>query len=252
MKYYNLTILLVIICFCEAYAQSKKIEVPTAATLVKINYSLNAAGGDLADRYGRHGIVGLACNRKQANGFSIGLNANVIFGADVEAFHIISDLVNENGFITGTDGLQADIKVLMRGIKSGFSFGKTLNVLSVNANSGLLLEGGIGYLQHKIRYEDIQNSVPQFDGEYVKVYDRLTSGIYLEQFIGYQYLDKNRLINFYAGVSLIEGFTKNRRTVNFNAQSIEANRFDISLGLKAGWIIPFYSEAVDKDRYYID
>lgn len=252
MKFFKLTILVFIISSINVFAQSKKIELPTAATLVKINYSFNTSAADLSDRFGRHGIVGLACHRKQPKGFSIGLNANVIFGSDVDAFHIISDLVNTDGFITGTDGLQADVSILMRGIKSGITFGKTFNILSTNPNSGLLIEGGLGYLQHKIRYEDIQNTVPQFDGEYVKVYDRLSSGIYLEQFVGYQYLDKRRLINFYAGINFIEGFTKNRRSVNFNAQSVEANRFDVSIGLKAGWIIPFYSEAVDNDRYYID
>jgi len=252
MKCFKLSLLLIIFCCLNSKAQTKLIELPTAATLVKINYGFYYAGADLANRYGNHAVVGLACHRKTPEGLSYGLNANVIFGSNVDAFHIIDDLVNKDGFITGTDGLQADISILMRGIKTGLTVGKTINVLSNNPNSGILIEAGLGYLQHKIRYEDIQNTVPQFDGEYVKVYDRLTSGIYLEQFIGYQYLDKRRLINFYAGLNIIEGFTKNRRTVNFNTVEVEGNRLDISAGFKVGWIIPFYSKSVDNDRYYID
>jgi hypothetical protein len=82
------------------------------------------------------------------------------------------------------------------------------------------------------------------------VYDRLTNGLCLSQFLGYTNFSNSRRINFYAGLEFMEGFTKNRRNYNFDtAMKDDASRLDFFLGFKLGWIIPLYKK-VPKEYYY--
>ena len=78
----------------------------------------------------------------------------------------------------------------------------------------------------------------------------MTNGFMLTQFLGYQYFSGSRLVNFYFGVELNEGFTKNRRAYNFSEKrKDDESRVDISVGFKVGWVIPMYRKA-PKEFYY--
>jgi hypothetical protein len=58
--------------------------------------------------------------------------------------------------------------------------------------------------------------VPQVQGAYAKGYDRLTNGPAISQYIGWLHLDRKKLVNFNAGIEIIEAFTQNRRDFNFD------------------------------------
>ena len=121
--------------------------------------------------------------------------------------------------------------------------GKLFSMSSVNPNTGFTVLLGAGFLQHKIQIEDLNSTVPQFDGEYRKGYDRLSSGLAFTQFIGYTHLSLNRRINFYIGIEAVQAFTKGRRSTNFNTQTNGTNsRTDILFGPRVGWILPIYKE----------
>lgn len=60
------------------------------------------------------------------------------------------------------------------------------------------------------------------------------------------------VLNFYAGFYAQEGFTYNRRTINFDTPDIPVStdmRLDIQYGFKLGWLIPIYPRQ-PKEFYY--
>ena len=117
-------------------------------------------------------------------------------------------------------------------------------------NSGLFLMGGVGFLQHKIHFEDVTRNAPIVGGNYVKGYDRLTNGVLVSQQIGYLFLDKRRRINFYVSLELSQGFTKVRRSYDFAAKKpLDESRLDLQNGIKVGWIFPVYKK-LPADYYY--
>ncbi|HNB82224.1 MAG TPA: hypothetical protein PLP14_09015, partial [Chitinophagaceae bacterium] len=104
--------------------------------------------------------------------------------------------------------------------------------------------------QHKIKLFDKDQSFPQLRDEYVKGYDRLSNGLYLEHFTGYMYFSKNKLINCMMGLNIVCAFTKGRRDFLYDvARSDTRSRTDLLVGLKLGWIIPMYKK-VSEETYY--
>ncbi len=127
-----------------------------------------------------------------------------------------------------------------------------------NPNSGFMFMFGAGFLQHQILMEFRGDDAPQVQDDYKKGYDRLHYGFAMSQFIGYIYMGNNRSVNFFAGVEFIEGFTRNRRVYNYDTESPDVrDKYDIFIGLKAGYIFPFYrkgtgatNKSKEKEYFY--
>jgi hypothetical protein len=66
------------------------------------------------------------------------------------------------------------------------------------------------------------------------------------------YIGTKRLVNFCAGIELLEGITRDRRDYNFDSEgpSDKSTRLDVLVGFKVGWIIPLYPEAPQKFYTY--
>ena len=123
--------------------------------------------------------------------------------------------------------------------------------LMLKIYSGFTIMLGAGYLQHKIQIEDRNTAVPQFQGEYRKGYDRLSSGLAFSQFIGYTHLSLNRRINFYIGIEATQAFTEGRRSIHFNTKADgTGSRTDILFGPKVGWVLTIYKEP--SEGFYVD
>ena len=106
-------------------------------------------------------------------------------------------------------------------------------------------------MQHRIKYNVEENSVPQLESEYVKNYDRLAGGPYARQFIGYHFQGNNRLLNFYGGAEFIQGFTTGMRSYDIaTGGPLMENRLDALFGIRLGWMLPFYPRVTDKYFYY--
>jgi hypothetical protein len=127
-----------------------------------------------------------------------------------------------------------------------------------NKNSGLMFMFGAGFINHQILIEFRGDNAPQVQDDYKKGYDRLHYGFAMSQFIGYMYLGNNRSLNFFGGFEFIEGFTRNRRVYNYDTQSSDLrDKYDIFIGLKVGYIFPFYrkgtgstNKSKEKEYYY--
>jgi hypothetical protein len=106
-------------------------------------------------------------------------------------------------------------------------------------------------LQHKIKIQDESKSVSQLTGDYKKGYDRLSNGLAMTGFIGYQHLDPKKRINFITGFDLTMGFTQNRRDFNFDTMTKdERKRKDFLVGFKVGWILPISTGENPEEIFY--
>ena len=116
--------------------------------------------------------------------------------------------------------------------------GKLIPLGSFERNSGLLITGGLGFMQHKLKFTFQRTVLPQLENNYYKGYDRLTNGLMVRGFFGYQRIDPKGRMNFYAGMELLNGFTKNRRSYNYDTRKADTElRNDMLLGLKIGIMI---------------
>jgi len=216
---------------------------------IDLVYSFQLPSGDLIDRFGFYHTIGSAFYVKDRKGFIYGVDGQVHFGNQLKE-NPISNVLTSNGQLINGDGNYADVKGTLRGFRFTGQIGKVFKILSPNPNSGLKVLIGAGFWQHRIRVEDTQNKTAQFKFPYQNGYDRMTNGFMLTQFLGYQYFSGSRLINFYFGIELNEGFTKNRRAYNFSEKrKDDRSRVDISYGFKIGWVIPMYRRA-PKEFYY--
>lgn len=215
------------------------------ALLLHISYGLHLPSGDLSERFNENFAIGtqLEFITNKSN-FIFGLDGQFLFGSDVKT-DVLAGLRTAEGYIVGNDKDPADIQLRERGWFLGAYVGKLFSLSQTNPRSGLRLTVGTGVLQHKIRIQDDpQRTVPQLLGNYRKGYDRLTNGLALKEFLGYQLLSKNRRVNVILGLEFIQGFTQNRRDFNFDTMQADTEkRLDLLYGFKAGITLPFYLES---------
>jgi hypothetical protein len=219
--------------------------------LANFLYGGHLPGGDLADRFGENSSAGGAVDFLTKSNLIVGVQSNFYFGSNVHT-DVLENLRDEEGAIFGDNGGIAELRLRQRGFYIGGHIGKIFPVSSTNARSGIRLTLGGGFFRHKIRIQDDpQVFVPTLSGDYKKGYDRLTNGFALTEFIGYQYLAKNRRINFLAGFEFTQGFTEGRRSFNFDTRTGDTGqRLDLMFGFRIGWTLPFYiGENPDEIRY---
>ena len=216
--------------------------------LISASYSYQWPGGDLVNRFGSNSSIGAAFMIKTKSNWIFGIDGNFIFGNNVKEDGILDNISTGNGQIIDENGNPVDIGFFERGFLTSLKFGRLFSLFGPNKNSGVVIIGSVGLLQHKIR---IESDVPQLQDEYKKGYDRLTNGLALSEFIGYLYLGNKRTLNFYAGFEFTQAWTQNRRSYNFDTmKKDETKRIDLLSGIRFGWIIPFYKRVPDEYYYY--
>ena len=220
------------------------------AILLNFGYAPQIPLGDLDDRFGLNFAPEVSADFLTSNNWLIGLQGMYLFGNNVEE-DVLAGLRTESGDIIGNDRDPADILLRQRGWYLGVRAGRLIGLFEDNPRSGIRLNLGVGLLQHKIRIqEDPFRAVPQIEGEYLKGYDRLTNGLTLHQFVGYQVIGKNTGINITAGFEFYEGFTQNSRAFNFDTRVADTSeRLDILAGFRFSFTLPFYLGNAE-DVYY--
>ena len=236
--------------FIQAQGEVKNESISTP--LVGIHWGGNLPGGDLLARYGFLNNLGFSAGYKLQNQWYFGVDANFIFGNTVKMNGIFDHLLDDKGNITDVNGTKATVLVYPRGFNANFSVGRLFPTGKKNANSGILVHAGAGYLLHHLRIETNDQVVPQIELTYKRGYDRMTTGLNFHQFVGYSFLNNGGPLNFYAGIYCQQGLTYNRRTINYDQPDIPVStalRLDLQTGIRIGWYIPFYSKK-PKDYYY--
>ncbi|HHG85456.1 MAG TPA: hypothetical protein ENJ82_11980 [Bacteroidetes bacterium] len=226
---------------------------------VSIVYSAALPAGDLQKRFGYVNMVGGEAGFKLKNNWMINGGLRFLFGNTIyeKVAQNISVQIGsaETGYsqhAIGSDGRYYELRFYERGIVVPLTIGKIIPIgKKLNPNSGLFVEGGAQFFQHKILMEVIGNNVPFLDKEGRKGYDRLTNGLGAVEGVGYRFFSKHRAINFFIGVEASQNFTRSRRTINYDTgQREDALRFDLQYGLKAGWTFPIYQTAPEDEYFF--
>ncbi|MEP7263787.1 MAG: hypothetical protein ABI772_04790 [Bacteroidota bacterium] len=235
----------------NAYGQASVRDSAISMVMVEPGFAFQFPYGDMADRFGANSSASMDVFYKRKNGWMVGIQGTFLFGSKVKQENLFSNLINSQGQVIATDGKYSDIRAFERGYTIILSAGRLFNFKKPNPNTGIAVTMGAGYMQHKIRIEDKLNLTPSLQGEYVKGYDHLASGLCLRQSASYIYVGNRRLVNFFITAEVIEGFTKGRRSFDFDLEIPDTgNRIDILAGLRLGWILPLYKAAPEKYYYY--
>ncbi len=236
----------------QLLAQETKHEQKTedAGLITGFSYGYFIPGGDLSNRYGNNFKIDIAPVYYFYNSsFSIGLELSYLFGSEVK-INPLPNLISYDNQIISIDKTFATLSMDERGYQAGINIGKIIS-FNDHIRSGLKLELGVNVLRHWIHFQNDYAILPQLEGEYLKGYDRLTGGISMKEFVGYQYLKRESKINFYAGFEFIQGFTKSLRKYNYDQAAYDLNeRKDYLFGFKIGWILPLYRVNNPEEIYY--
>ena len=221
------------------------------ALLVNMNAMVQKPGGNMKDRYGNNNAFGLGLELMTDKGnWIFGGEFNYLAGKKVKE-NPITSLYNVEDKIYGGDFQATNIFLRERGYWLGGYIGKLIPISAYNQRSGIRVTVGVGHIQHKIRIQDDTKTVVQLEKPYVYGYDRLTGGLYLSEFVGYQVLSKNRLINFTIGFDFMQGFTKSMRDWDWDKKSKDITaRKDLLSGLRVNWTLPFYIGEKSEEIFY--
>lgn len=209
--------------------------------IIGVNGTFDVPGADMATRFGLSYRLGPSLLFKTKDNWMFGAKCDWIFGNKIKEPGLMSNIVDTEGYFITNQGSRQAVEVLERGWAVGLMAGKLFAISKANTNSGILVLTGVGFLQHKINIYDADKIVDQLGGDYRKGYDRLTNGIYLEQFAGYNHFDKNGYFNFHIGFNVMAGFTKGRRDYLYDVRRPDnESRLDLLYGIRGGWYIPLF------------
>ncbi|GAB5538712.1 MAG: hypothetical protein Salg2KO_08150 [Salibacteraceae bacterium] len=235
----------------SVYAQRNVRDSTLSYFIVGVHGGAHVPFMDLQERFGFGGLVGAKISYKTKKNWTLGVYSSFLFGNRVKEDTILKPLLTRQGDLINRDGEFADVFISQRGMLIGGEIGKIIRVGKANANSGLHLAVGAGFMQHKIFINQASERVPQLVGEYKKGYDRLTNGFMLSQSIGYSFFSNYRLVNFYVGLEIYEGFTQNRRTLNYDTGLRDnRQRLDIMSSVVLRWYFPVYKRQAKEFYFY--
>lgn len=223
------------------------------AIVFDFSYGIQLPAADMAEHFKYNFSLGGKIRFMTSSNLFLGIAGDYQFSEDIK-IDPVSSLRNQEGWIIDKNGYLADIKTGQRGFYLGGSVGYLLAVSKKNKRSGVEFIFSGGYQQHWILIDVLGDDVIQLNGEYKKGYDHMTSGFAMQQYIGYRYMSKNKLLNFWGGFDFLQAFTKNRRNYNFNnMEPTDKNRIDLLFGFRAGMSLPiyFYSSKTENDvKFY--
>jgi hypothetical protein len=223
----------------ESFGQNGiKDTIPSSGVMINMSYAAQLPGGDLAKRFGFNSNVQLGVYYKFNSNWIIGIEGATIFGNVMRETGMLDSIATKDLNLIANDGNYSQVKYFERGYDIQITGGKVFPLSKKNLNSGLVVTLSAGYLRHHIRIETPSDWTPQASGDYLQGYDRLTAGVCVTEFAGYQYISKNRLFNFFAGFEFTQGFTKSLR-YDFDIMSKNTSlRSDLLNGIRVGWILP--------------
>ncbi|MCD6063992.1 MAG: hypothetical protein K0R82_1903 [Flavipsychrobacter sp.] len=209
--------------------------------IINVNAGVDFPAADMADRFGTSYRLGGAVLYKTRSNWMFGPKIDFILGNQITDDSLLINLTQADGSILNQDGQLVGVGTFERGYLIGIQGSKIMNLSKTNADNGLLITTTVGFMQHKINLFDKQKTIPQLRGDYRKGYDRLTNGMFVEQYLGYNYFSKDGFINFHIGLNVTAGFTQGRRDYLYDVMRPDnASRLDILFGIRGGWYFPIF------------
>ena len=234
------------------FVMEKKQVKDTAFTIpmINISYAYQFSAADMADRFGSNSNIGVSFIIKTKKSWIYGIKGNFLWGAKVKDNRVLRNVITSNGYAIDNEGRLTDIYLGQRGSSFFLIGGKMINKLAPNKNSGIMLYGGLGMLQHKISIK-FKDDIAFLTDEHKKGYDRFSLGYAVNGFVGYLYMSKNRLLNFFGGFDYTYGRTKSLRKFNYDTQEADTEtNTNILYGIRLGWIIRLNKRHSQEYYYY--
>jgi len=229
----------------------KKFDNDVSAIYLNFSGAFQMAQGDLKQRFGNNSNIGLQAEWITGKtNLIFGLDGQFLYGTKVK--ENIERLYLVQGVMLGTDQTATALYKKERGLLFGAHFGKLFAIHhEKNPRSGIRATLGLGYLRHWIKITDEFNSANQFQGAYLKGYDRLTAGLAVTPFLGYQYTSLNRYLNLIIGIEYTAAFTQSQRSWDYDLFGQDTRkRKEGLLGLRFGFSLPIYVGDSEHDVSY--
>lgn len=253
MNGYRLLPLFVLLWGISAFASGQTRSVrDSALTSPHIHLSMGLASpfGDLADRMGNGGMVGVGFHIKQRTGLYWGVQANWGFGHRLQEQGVLSNLLTPGGDLIDNEGQVAFVSITGRTGLFTADIGWLWDGLGPNPNSGLLFKAGMGSFHHRLHFENTENRITQLEQPQLQFYDRLTWGIAGRLTAGYFHMSNDGLRNFYADLSFTRARSWPQRPFHADIEVAETGaRSEGLLGLEVGWVFHMYRRA-PKEHWY--
>jgi len=219
--------------------------------MFSFHVSSHLPAGDLASRYGFNAAVGGSYWFKTSSNWLLSADFTYIFGSKIKDINIFTGITDHSGYLITSYGEQIYPTISERGFYSGLRAGKLFPVIGPNPNSGLVITASAGLLQYRTFFRLEENTVPIILDKYVKMFDYLTNGFALNQFIGYLHLDSKEPINFYAGLEFHQAWTICRRDWVYALHGPDHTlRHDFLFGIRVGWIFPIGKKTSGTYTYF--
>ena len=214
-----------------------------------MNYGRQTPIGLLSNRFGSSNTVGFSVGYKFSHNYQVQAGINSLFSGKVVENGILDSMMGPSGLLLDNTGTYAEIRLYERGYHWHVDFGKIIPMGPFNRQSGILMTAGIGFIEHRIKFTYQKTVLPQLDNGYLKGYDRLTNGLMLRGFIGYQLLDTKGKVNLVGGIEYLQGMTQNRRSYNYDTRTADnTHRTDLLLGVKIGIMITVAGREAGKKK----
>ncbi|MCX7697284.1 MAG: hypothetical protein N2Z72_06295 [Bacteroidales bacterium] len=210
-------------------------------------------GADLSERFGPNQTVGAGVQWKSPTNFFLRVHGNYIFGGIVKIKDsLFREISTSDGYVIDGNGQYAEIYTYERGYYIILDGGKILPVgFLPHIASGLMVSGGVGFLQHKIRIYNPENTAPQVIGEYAKGYDFLSNGIAFRQGLGLSCYKLKKIFNVRIELEIIEAITRCRRDYLFPLHGPDKKtRLDLLFGIMIQYYFPIDITPKKKSHTY--
>ncbi|MBS1772143.1 MAG: hypothetical protein JST82_04740 [Bacteroidetes bacterium] len=214
---------------------------PRNGWIFSVNGNYDMPAGNMAKRFGNNFRIGGEIFYKTKSNWIFGPKFDFITGGKIKEDSLLINVKDANNTIINIDGERIGYGTFERGYMAGVQAGKIFNIGKKSSDNGIAVLTSVGFMQHKINIFDRTSTIVQLKKENKKGYDRLTNGLYIEEYICYNYFANNGLINFHIGLDFTLGITKGRRDYLYDVmRTDDKQRFDILFGIRGGWYLPIF------------
>ncbi|MEP7324080.1 MAG: hypothetical protein ABI761_19280 [Saprospiraceae bacterium] len=213
---------------------------------VRIGYgSQSTIHSDLSKRYGQHGTLSLGINFIKHH-WETGPAIGFLFGSNVRE-DVLASLRSADGELIGSDHQLAEVDLNMRGMMIGWSI---LRKIKLSTQSFFLVGLQPVWLSHWIRFQNPGNSFEPIQGNYRYGYDRLSSGLAIEESLTYRFQSNNRLLNLELAFTAMQGNSSLRRNIQLDNPSVKKTSSSGFIGFQARWLVPIFPAKKAEKIFY--
>lgn len=220
--------------------------------MLDLSYQGVLPGGKWASRAVYVSFAGMRVGLKFKSNFYLIASYFTLFSEALETEGLLGPLITSDNFLIADDGSIVEVGYLLGGHQLLAGGGKIFPLaFAPNRNSGLYIEGGGGWVQHKFSFRTLGAQVAAIEGAYAKGYDRLAGGLGLWQGFGYRHFSNSGQANFSAGFCFGQYATRGMRSAVFPDGGPDLRRgWDLAYGFQLSWNFPLYSRAPEKSYIF--